>query len=230
MPTARTSRAGRGLGLLTTATVIPARKPDPGWFVRVRPGGEWQTTTTTIDVWGRGLHFVDGDLAVGLPGAEFTQLFTTINHQGGVFLWPVSVTALLGRPGRRRAWLPAWPPEAVAELPPPDLSKLRWKPPPKNPRSPALEAAISERRAVWTAEQRWVAVFQERYGRYLTYDYGLESPVLPLQPPLPEPEWPGLSFQELLRITFKDRCIYSLDDPVVEHVLFQAYGDRRYRR
>ena len=103
MPTARTSRASRGLGLLTTATIIPARKPDPGWFVRVRPGGEWQTTTTTVDVWGRGLHFVDADLAAGLPGAEFTQLFTTINHQGGVFLWPVSVTALLGRPGRRNS-------------------------------------------------------------------------------------------------------------------------------
>ena len=148
MPTTRTSRASKGLGLLTPVTVIPARKPDPGWFVRVRPGGEWQTTTTTVDLWGRGLYFVDGDLAAGLPGAEFTQPFTTINHQGGVFLWPVSVTALLGRPGRRRAWLPAWPPEALAELPPPDISKLQWEPPAKNPRPPALEAAISERRAV----------------------------------------------------------------------------------
>lgn len=33
---------------------------------------------------------------------------------------------------------------------------------------------------------------------------------------LPEPEWPDLSFSELLRIAFKDKFIRSLDHPVVQ--------------
>ena len=217
------------LNSLPPGTVIPARKPDPGWFVHVRPGAEWQTTTTSIDVWGRGLYLVSADLAAGLPGAEFTQLFTTMNHHGIVFLWPVSVTALMGRPRQRRAWLPTWPPEALAELPPPESSELPRKPAPKDPRSPVLQAAITERRAVWTAEQRWVGVFYERWGHCRTYDYNWVSklPLLSPPPPLPESVWPAWSFQELFNIGFKDRCICSLDDPIVEHVLFQAYAGTR---
>jgi hypothetical protein len=32
---------------------------------------------------------------------------------------------------------------------------------------------------------------------------------------LPEPQWPDQSFQELLKVGFKDRQIDSLDHPVI---------------
>ena len=54
-------------------------------------------------------------------------------------------------------------------------------------------------------------------------------PGLPPLPPIPEMRWPALFFQELFNITFKDRCIYCFDDPVVEDVLRQEYGDPRSR-
>jgi hypothetical protein len=39
---------------------------------------------------------------------------------------------------------------------------------------------------------------------------------------IPEPEWPELSFEELLRIAFKGRFIDSLDHPVVQRLGGQA--------
>ena len=33
-----------------------------------------------------------------------------------------------------------------------------------------------------------------------------------------EPQWPNLSFQDLLRIAFKDRLITSLNHPVVKRL------------
>lgn len=35
---------------------------------------------------------------------------------------------------------------------------------------------------------------------------------------LPDPEWPDLSFQEIIRLAFKDRMIDSLDHPVVRRL------------
>ena len=35
---------------------------------------------------------------------------------------------------------------------------------------------------------------------------------------IPEPEWPQQSFQELLRIAFKDRLVDRLDHPVVKRL------------
>ena len=35
---------------------------------------------------------------------------------------------------------------------------------------------------------------------------------------LPDPEWPDVPFQELLRIAFKDRYIDSLDHPVLRQL------------
>ena len=35
---------------------------------------------------------------------------------------------------------------------------------------------------------------------------------------IPDPEWPTLSFQELLRIAFRDRLIDRLDHPVIKRL------------
>jgi hypothetical protein len=36
--------------------------------------------------------------------------------------------------------------------------------------------------------------------------------------PFPEPQWPGIGFEELLRIAFKGRYIDSLDHPVLRRL------------
>ena len=35
---------------------------------------------------------------------------------------------------------------------------------------------------------------------------------------LPEPEWPEKSFQDLLRVAFRDRYVDTLDHPVVKRL------------
>jgi hypothetical protein len=39
---------------------------------------------------------------------------------------------------------------------------------------------------------------------------------------LPEPEWPGLPFRELLRVAFRDRFIQSEDHPVLRRLRGEA--------
>lgn len=36
--------------------------------------------------------------------------------------------------------------------------------------------------------------------------------------PLPEPEWPNVSFQEIMKIAFKDRFIQTKDHPVLRQL------------
>jgi hypothetical protein len=35
---------------------------------------------------------------------------------------------------------------------------------------------------------------------------------------LPDPEWPEVSFQEILKIAFKDKIIQSIDHPVIQRL------------
>lgn len=68
----------------------------------------------------------------------------------------------------------------------------------------ALEAAAM-------AQDRWVKVVANMHlGGYETFA---------AKGDLPEPEWPDLSLQELIRIAFKDRLIDSVDHPVVGQFL-----------
>ena len=39
---------------------------------------------------------------------------------------------------------------------------------------------------------------------------------------LPEPEWPEISFEEMLKIAFKDRFIRALDHPVLRRLRGEA--------
>ena len=67
----------------------------------------------------------------------------------------------------------------------------------------ALEAASR-------AENHWVKLVGNRsLGAYEVYDATGK---------LPDPEWPEVSFQELLRIAFKDRFIESLDHSVIKRL------------
>jgi len=95
-------------------------------------------------------------------------LFTTINRQGVLTLWPVRLPS---EDGRHDEW-----------------------------NRSALEAAEM-------AQKRWIRVAANMgLGAYEVYEAVGN---------LPEPEWPNVGFQEVLRIGFKDRYIADLNHPVI---------------
>ena len=101
----------------------------------------------------------------------YKTIFTAINRQGVVFLWPV-------------------------RLPAPDDRKSAW------PRS--------LREAAEMAMKKWLRV---RANMSLgAYEMSIAAGEMA------EPVWPELSFQELVRIAYRDRMITSLDHPVVKRL------------
>jgi hypothetical protein len=157
--------------LLTTA---PVRKPNRQEFVRVHPDPRYRLTpAATIEVKeDREVYLVTPNMAQVLPGEFATvTLFTTINRQGTLHLWPV-------------------------KLPNPDGRQNEWH------RS-AAEAA--ER-----AMKRWVRVTASMsLGAYEIFEASGD---------LPEPVWPDFSFQEMLKIAFRDRVVDRDDHPLVQRL------------
>ena len=112
------------------------------------------------------------DIARELPG-EFLPvvLYTAINRQGVIRLWPV-------------------------RLPAPDGRVNEWH------RS-AAEAAI-------LAMERWIRVKANMpLGAYDIFEASST---------IPDPEWPSLSFEDLLRIAFRDRLVDRIDHPVIKRL------------
>ncbi len=65
----------------------------------------------------------------------------------------------------------------------------------------------SRARAVSVAEKRWVRIIADQaFGGYRVRDANGH---------LPEPTWPKLSFNDLLKLAFRGRVINTLDHPVV---------------
>lgn len=162
------------VGVKKLLTTVPVRKPNRQDFVRVRPDTSYRLTpAATIEVKeDREVYLVTPTMAQGLPG-EFSTvtLFTTINRQGTLHLWPV-------------------------KLPAPDGRHNEWH------RS-AAEAA--ER-----AMQKWVRVTASMsLGAYEIFEASGD---------LPEPVWPDFSFQEILRIAFRERIVDRPDHPLVQRL------------
>jgi len=82
---------------------VPVRKPDRQWFVRVHPDPSWRLATAVTELKEeREIYLVDRPLWSELPGEIVPmQLFTAINRQGVVFLWPVR---LPGEDGKHNEW------------------------------------------------------------------------------------------------------------------------------
>jgi hypothetical protein len=162
------------VGVKKLLTTVPVRKPNRQDFVRVRPDPGYRLSPAAIievkdD---REVYLVTPNLAPGLAG-EFSTvtLFTTINRQGTLHLWPV-------------------------KLPAPDGRHNEWH------RSGA-EAA--ER-----AMKNWVRVTSSiSLGAYEIFEASGD---------LPEPVWPEFSFQEILRIAFRERIVDRLDHPLVQRL------------
>ncbi len=160
------------VGVKKKIITVPVRKPDRQWFVQVHPDEPYRLETAVLELKDdRETYLVEPSLWSELPLEVVpTGLFTAINRQGDVFLWPV-------------------------RLPGPDGRQLEWH------RS-ALEAAQ-------IAMGAWVRVVANMsLGAYEVFEAGGD---------LPEPEWPELSFSQLLlEIAFKDKFIRSLDHPAIQ--------------
>jgi hypothetical protein len=84
-----------GLGLKKALLSVPVRKPDKSWFVRVHPSDEHRLVTHVVELKEeRETYLVAPALWPDLAGeATFSPraLFTAINRQGVLFVWPVRV-------------------------------------------------------------------------------------------------------------------------------------------
>jgi hypothetical protein len=86
-------------GVKKLLTTVPVRKPSPQDFVRVHPGADYRETLAVIELKDdREMYLLPPPIARELPG-EFVMvsLYTAINRQGVVFLWPVRLPAPDGR-------------------------------------------------------------------------------------------------------------------------------------
>jgi hypothetical protein len=89
------------IGIKKALITVPVRKPAKEWFVQVHPDAAYHMQTNLIELKeDRETYLVERDLWQALVGeATFgpRALYTTINRQGVVFLWPVRLPGLDGK-------------------------------------------------------------------------------------------------------------------------------------
>ena len=158
------------IGVKKHILTVPVRKPGRQDFVRVYPGEDWRLQTAVLELKEeRETYLVDQSLRSELS-IEITPkvLFTTINRQGVVFLWPIR---LPGDDGRVDEW---------------NLSALK---------------------AAQMAMDGWVRVAANMsLGAYDVYEAAGD---------IPNPTWPDVTFNDLVRIAFKDKFIRDHSHPVL---------------
>jgi hypothetical protein len=160
-------------GVKKLLTTVPARKPSPQDFVRVHPAPEYRENFALIDLKDDREDFlVRPEILPSLmTEVVYKTIFTAINRQGVVFLWPVRLPAT---DDRKSAWL------------------------------------RSAREAAEKAMEQWLRVQSNMsLGAYEITPAAIE---------MAQPVWPDHSFQELVRIAYRDRMITSLDHPVVKRL------------
>jgi len=161
------------VGVRKAITTIPVRKPNRQEFVRVHPDENMRIETAVLELKeDRETYLIEPELRAELPGEVVPKvLFTTVNRQGVLTLWPVRLPRSDGR-------LDTW-------------------------NQSAIEAARM-------AMNTWVRVAANMsLGGYDVYEATGD---------LPEPEWPELSFQEILTVAFKDKFIRDLNHPAIRQL------------
>jgi hypothetical protein len=160
-------------GVKKLLTTVPARRPSPQDFVRVHPGPEYRENFAMIELKDDREDFlVRPEILPELTGeVVYKTVFTAINRQGIVFLWPV-------------------------KLPAPDDRKTEW---PRSAREAAEKAMV-----------RWIRM--KANMSLGAYEITVAESVMA------DPVWPDLSFQELVRIAYRDRMITALDHPVIRRL------------
>jgi hypothetical protein len=160
-------------GVKKLLNTVPVRKPNKQDFVRVHPSEAYRADVLMVELKeDREAYLVSRNMVDELATeAEPFSLYTAINRQGVVFLWPV-------------------------RLPAPDGKVNEWH--------------RSLREAAETAVSKWTRVRANMsLGAY-------ESTVA--ESAIADPVWPEASFQELIRIGFRDRVIDTATHPVVRRL------------
>jgi hypothetical protein len=164
-------------GVKKLLRTVPVHKPNPQDFVRVHPSPEFRADFPVIELKEeREEYIVTSKLVPELVG-EFASktLFTAINKQGVIFLWPV-------------------------RLPDPDGKWMEWW--------------RSMREAAELAMTQWVRVKANMslgaYEMFIAEGH------------MGDPAWPEVTYQELIRLAFRDRLIISPDHTVVKRLRGQA--------
>lgn len=162
------------VGVKKLLTTVPVRRPNRQDFVRVHPDPAFRLTPAAIIELkeDREVHLVTPAMAAELPG-EFAlaTMFTTINRQGVLHLWPV-------------------------KLPGPDGKHNEWH------RSAAEAAEV--------AMSRWMRIVANMsLGAYEISEATGD---------LPDPTWPDLPFEEILKIAFRNHIVDRADHPVVQRL------------
>jgi hypothetical protein len=82
-------------GVKKLLTTVPSRRPNPQEFIRVRSEPEFRENLATIELKDeREDYIVRPELLRELSNeVSYVTLFTTINRQGVISLWPVKLTA-----------------------------------------------------------------------------------------------------------------------------------------
>jgi hypothetical protein len=161
-------------GVKPLLTTVPVRKPTKQEYLRVHPHPDYRADPIAIiELEEDGeAYLVTPNTAIDLQNeVRCVTLFTAINRQGVVFLWPVKIGAGSAR---------------------------------------ILEWYRSAREAAEMCMTGWHRVKANMIlGAY---------EMTPAGGVIPDPEWPTVSFPELLRIAFRDRFIDRLDHPVVRQL------------
>ncbi len=86
-------------GVKKLLTTVPVDKPNDQDYVRVHPSIEYQETVAIIRLkTDRETYVVVPEIAQALPGeCTYVRLYTCINRQGAVRLWPVTLPGADGR-------------------------------------------------------------------------------------------------------------------------------------
>jgi hypothetical protein len=160
-------------GVKKLLKTVPVHKPNAQDFVRVHPSPEYRENFPVIELKDeREEYIVTADLVPELVG-EFVSktLFTAINRQGVVFLWPV-------------------------RLPDPEGKQMEWW--------------RSMREAAELAMKQWVRTKANiSLGAY---------EIFVAEGTISEPVWPEATYQDLIKLAFRDRLISSLDHPVIKRL------------
>ena len=94
---------GESAGVKKLLTTVPVRKPNKQWFFRVRPGEEWRMNVCALELKeDREIYIIDQSCVPNLFSEVVPMcIFTAINRQGVVFLWPIR---LPDESGKHNEW------------------------------------------------------------------------------------------------------------------------------
>jgi hypothetical protein len=164
---------GEVVGVKKTITTIPVRKPSRQDFIRVHADPGYRLETAVLEVKDdREVFLVDRVLWSELMGEISPRvLFTCVNRQNVLFLWPVRRPGVDGR-------IDTWSSSALSAA---QLAMTKW-------------ARVAANMSL---------------GGYDVYESSGE---------LSAPEWPALTFPEVLKIAFRERFISSWDHPALRRL------------